>query len=395
MRIGIFAIFTALLMGCADSGQKCGNKVLALWPTEAGDYKFQEITLSTLNDPYSLSGGAAKIYFEALIGGGGFSGKVARPRFTRAGDLCVPMDSASAMAVSMYARFEHLLKFEASLGTLDMLQWPRKVGLDIHVRSNDGMTHNNAHYFGQGDSIAVLPYNLQGVPLGLNPGVMAHEHFHGHFQKQVIDPINLRLRPAFDAESLFYSGFHSAFAKATVEDLDRVDTRSARGLNSFVLRAWNEGLADFYGGIYSKNPRYFKDSLPTLENARALDARVREFMSAKSLQMIAARSVGPQPLVSNSYDQGAVLARVLFTLANSGVETPEAFLVRIMRRLNQIPEAITGQFELRVLEFGDVLPVLLRDFPLAAPQCAVLVRALSKELLTKNFPQCSNTSVRR
>lgn len=391
MRIRMLSILCLALVGCADAGQKCGNKVLALWPTEAGEYTFQEITLSTLNDPYSMSGGAAKIYFESIIGGSGFTGKTAQPHFTRAGNLCVPMDVASSMAVSLYARFESLLRFETKNGTQDMLAWPRKIGLDIHVRSSEGMSHNNAHYFGQNDAIAVLPYNLQGIPLGLNPGVMAHEHFHGHFQAQVIAVTNSQLAPDNDFESLFYSAFQTTSAKPTVEDVDKGDLRTPRGLNAFVLRAWNEGLADVYGGIYSRNPRFFEDSLPQLKEARALNAAVAPLMSASTLKLYASRILNPQDLVAISYDQGAKLARLLFTLAQSGTEDQDAFLVRILRRLHDIPSAIVPLYDTQVLEFEDVLPILLKDFPLDSGNCAAIRRVVSKEMLKKGFAQCPNS----
>jgi len=395
MRLGLWItsilIATSNLVGCADANNKCGNKVLALWPSASGEYTFQEVILSTLSDPYSLSGGAAKIYYESMIGGNGFSGQVAQPRYTRSGDLCVPMDAASSMAVSVYAQFERIMQFENRNGTLDMLTWPRRVGLDIHVRSTEGMTHNNAHYFGQGDSIAVLPYNLEGVPLGLNPGIMAHEHFHGHFQRQVISVTNAQLAPAFDVESLFYSSFAPAqvSAKPTVEDVDRADLNTARGLNAFVLRAWNEGLADLYGAIYSGNPRFFDESLPALKNARALTSKIAPFMSAYGLQFNARKIVDPKNLVAISYDQGAYLARLMFAVANSGAETPEKFLVHVMRRLKDIPPAIVPEYDSKVLEFEAVVPILLKDFPLNEKSCAALNKSISKQTMKKSFASCS------
>jgi hypothetical protein len=281
------------------------------------------------------------------------------------------------------------MQFESRIGTLDMLSWPRKVGLDIHVNSSDGMSHNNAHYFGQGDAIAVLPYNMKGLPLGLNPGVLAHEHFHGHFQRHVIAVTNAQLMPTFDPEALFYSAFNMAGAKPTVEDVDRGDLRTPRGLNAFVLRAWNEGLADVYGSIYSKNPQFFNASIPALKEARALDAPLAMFMSAAIFQFNAERIMDPKSLVAISYDQGAYLARLMYSIAQSGAETPEKFLVRILRRLDDIPAAIVGDYDNRVLEFEEVLPVLLKDFPLGAKNCASIRATVSKELMKKSFAECS------
>jgi|GEM_PF-6058866 len=396
MRFGIWfttvMLISASLVGCADSHNKCGNKVLALWPTDTGEYSFQEIQLSTLNDPYKLSGDAAKIYYQSLIGGSGYTGKVAEPRYTRAGDLCVPMDAASSMAVSLYARFERILQFEQRNGFSEMLTWPRTVGLDINVRASDGMTHNNAHYFGQVDAIAVLPYNLQGLPLALNPGVIAHEHFHGHFQRQVVATINAQLAPSFDYESVFYSVFNLvtvAAAKPTVEDVERGDLRTPRGLNAFVLRAWNEGLADVYGAVFSKNPNFFSESLPQLKETRSLSAPAAFFMSADTLKRDVERIQDPKSLVGLSYDQGAYLARLMYSVANSGVETQEQFLARIMHRLKDIPPAIIVDYDTRVLNFEEVVAVLLKDFPMNSLACAAVRKALSKSEMVRSFSACS------
>lgn len=389
-KTGFLLLGWALLTACADSGQKCGNKVLAIVPTTAGEYNFQEVVLSTLNNPYELSGGAAKIYFESIIGANGFAGKVAQPRYTRSGDLCVPMDAASTMAVSLYAQFEKIMMFEAKNETLDMLQWPRRVGLDIHVRSTDGMTHNNAHYFGAGDSIAVLPYNLTGVPLGLNPGVMAHEHFHGHFQRQVNAPLNGLLPSLFDIESVFYGAFNLAAtsAKPAVEDVEGGDMTTPRGLNAYILRAWNEGLADFYGSIYAGNPRFFNESLPNLKDTRALNATLVRFVSSKVLAETVQRVQDPKSLVAVSYEQGSYLARLMYALSQSGVEAPEKFLVRVMRKLKDIPTAVVPTYESKVIEFEAVVPMLLKDFPLDAKTCGLVRKSISKELMAESFTAC-------
>ncbi len=388
-----FALLPVFLLGCADSGQKCGGKLLALMPSESGEYTFQEVKLSTLNDPYSLSGGAAKIYFESLIGGSGYVGKVAQPRYTRSGNTCVPMDAASSMAISLYAQFEKIMMFEARLGTLDMLQWPRKVGLDIHVRSTDGMTHNNAHYFGGGDSIAVLPYNLAGVPLAMNPGVMAHEHFHGHFQAQVNARINAALPPLQDTESVFYSAFNmNVSAKPSVEDVESGNMLKPRGLNAFVLRAWNEGLADLYGAIYSKNPRFFDESLPMLAETRSLKADAVRFMPARRLTAMVNKIQDPKMLVGVSYVQGSYLARLMYSIALSGVETPEVFLVRVMRRLSEVPPAILADFDVKTIEFERILPILLKDFPLNAEACSQIRKTVSKDMMSGSFAKCTDPS---
>lgn len=405
MRIGSLLAGLAMvgvgLVGCGNPQDSCGNKGLVLWPGQsAGEYSFQEVPLRTLRDPYQLKGAAAEIYYESLIGPKGYEGSVVHPRYTRANGVCVPTDAGSSMAVALYAQFERIMDFEDRNGVLDMLSWPRKVGLDIHMRSADGHTHNNAYYIAHADAIAVLPYDGQGVPLALNQGIMAHEHFHGHFQKQVIAALDARLNLNNNAyDSFFYPGLAPVGAKATVDDVENPDLTSARGLNTFVLRAWNEGLADLYGAIYTSNPNFFDDSPGLSDKFRALNQPLVRFMSAESFPKEVNKVIEKgrvegrgkflaSSLVAYSYQQGSVLARLMYRVAMSGAESPEAFLVHILRRLKDIPNEIAANYETQVMEFEEVPRILLKDFPLNAASCQALRLSLSDVAFRKGFAKC-------
>lgn len=383
MRLGI--LLSLFLIGCAkNTNDKCGNKILAVANVAPGQYQLQELTLPTLNSPYTLSGPPAKIYYKSGVDDNGFTGAPAQPNYTRAGDTCVPMDTQSSMAVSLYAQFEKIWQFEQKLGIISWLTWPRRVGLDINITTSEGAIHNNAHYFGAWDSIAVQPYGIRGVPLGLNPGVLGHEHFHAHFQRQVLTHVTLRV-PSLLIESLFYPGFG---AKPMPDDIERVDFRKPRGLNAFVLRGWNEGLADVYGAIYSGNPRFFDESLPQFKEQRALTAQILPLISAGGIKDFAQRST-KRGLSNLAYDEGAKVARVLYRIAMSGVEPPEQFLVRLLNRLKEIPDQIVPTFETEVMEFERVLEILLRDFPRTASVCQTVRAAVSDAALQRSFAQCS------
>lgn len=384
MRLSL--LLTLFLIGCANNtNDKCGGKILAVAPVAPGQYDLQELTLPTLNSPYSLSGVPAKIYYQSGVGDSGFEGPVAQPRYTRSGDTCVPMDTQSSIAVSVYAQFEKIWQFEQKLGTVSMLSYPRKVGLDINVTTRSGGTiHSNAQYYGSLDAIAVQPYILGGVPLGLNPGVLGHEHFHSHFQQQVIRVINAKIS-SFLVDSLFYPGIGT---KPTPDDIDRVDFKKPKGLNAFVLRGWNEGLADLYGAIYSKNPRFFDESLPQFKEQRALTADVVRLMNGTTLKAISFNSTAKQ-LADRSYEQGAYLARLMYRLSNAGVESQEQFLVRVLSRLKAIPDEVIPSFETEVMDFERVVEILLKDFPRTAIVCQTLRQGISKEAMLRSFSQCS------
>ena len=395
MRKWILALFTLPLIaiGCANKDNNCGNTFQVLWPSATGEYRFQDVSLSTLPDPYELSGTAAKIYFQSGMTAGGFEGPVARPQMTSSNGVCIPMNIESSAAVSVYAQFEKIMSYEIKLGTADMLSWPRRVGIDIALTTPDGNGHNNAHYFSEGDTIAVLPYLLGGLPLGLNHGVIAHEHFHAHFQKQVMNELDrvLIARPAG------FSGFSNAldflFYSLTsglkpTENIDDADLSTNRGLNNFVLRGWNEGLADLYGAIYTSNPGFFVESLPMLGDARTLTEELRPLGTREDLLNYLRAVRTPSNLVGYSYSQGALVARLLYRLANSGVETPQIFMARLLRNLKSIPAAILPKYDRMILDTETIIPQLLEGFQFNAEACRQLGAAISKDLSLRSFSQC-------
>lgn len=376
-------LVSLFLAGCANKSDKCGDKYLALWPTSNGQYDFQELKLPTLTNPYELKGSVAQIFYEAGISQGGFKGSTANPRFTRSNGVCVPMDVASSLGVTLYAQFEKLKIFEDSLGISNLIAWPRKVGFDIHLKSANGMVHNNAHYISMGDAIAVIPYSLDGLPLAANHGIMAHELFHAHFQRNVVVPVNLSLAALPDIDDLFYMTI-----RPTVEDVQNVDLSKPRGLNAFVLRAWNEGLADLFAAIYTKNPRFIADSLPAVRLARSLDLPSARIVERTGFAKIAGSARNAEDLVGFSYVQGSLLARTLYRMAISGVESQEEFLVRVMNRLNDISPAITKNYNTQVLNFEQLLPILLKDFPVKKENCRELQNIVSDATTMSEIPQC-------
>lgn len=390
MRWIVLALLTAGI-GCANSPQdECGGKVLVLWPTAAGDHKFQEVQLSTLKSPYELKGAAAEIYYESRMTERGFEGPVARPNLTRSKGVCVPTDVGSSMALAAYAHMERLYFFDQKLQMDNQLSWPRKVGVEILLRSDEGVSHSNAHYFGRSDAMAVVPYTLSGVPMSLNAGVMGHEHFHAHFQSQVNNPLAQALSANVSLEEFFYAGFGP---KPAFDEME-MRPRNIMELNKFVVRGWNEGLADLYGGIFSGRESYFSSSLPQISEGRSLSGPLRLFMNGEQFR---AQALNPRPNsldvcqrspMARSYCEGTMLARLMYRIANSGSMAPEALLKTVLERLNKISGAIPNIFSRRVLDFEEAVPLLLENVQLNTKACDAIKATLSKSLILRSFSQC-------
>jgi len=388
MRLGwLFSIL--ILAGCSNLlSEKCGNKFLLLGSDGSGGYAFRAVTLPTLKDPTRVKGPAAHVYYESAFNSTGFTGPVAQPNLTRAGDVCVPTDVASASALSVYSLFERLKVFDDALGVGAALIWPRQVGLQVYmVGAPARITHNNAHYMSRPDAIAVVPYQQAGLPLEFNEGVMAHEHFHAHFQVQVTARLNANMS---SWEPIFYPNFQKSFS---VEILDRVSVNTVRGINNFILRAWNEGLADVYGAIFSRRPDFLVASSPEGLGRRLDLGLVRrlalgsEFVErAQSLATVSGDSV--RAFTAEAYGEGALLARIIYQLAHTQDVSPEALLRRIMAQLPKLHLALVNDYEQRIFDVEEVLPLLLPDLTINSEACEILRQVVSDQLMKRRYGQC-------
>ncbi|MBX3022592.1 MAG: hypothetical protein KF799_13045 [Bdellovibrionales bacterium] len=385
MRFGL--LLSLFLIGCANAEHKCGDKALLLWPGETGTYKFKEVSLGTLSDPYKLSGPAARVYYEAGFDQNGFVGDVAQPSLTNSNGVCVPTDAGSSIALTAYAIMDRLLAFDTRLGVAAQLSWPRKVGVEFHMRGDPIDTANNAHYFGDQDAIGVVPFSRPGLPVALNHGIVAHEHFHAHFQSQVIAKLNHMVPQNQSVDHV-----HAASTKVTTDDLGQ-DIRSPLGLNNYILRGWNEGLADFYGSVFTDRPDFFVESMSSSEHRR-VDLEPRRLATAADFQFLAntvfqKTGESDRLLTSYAYQQGTQIGRLMYHLAFATELSAEQFLTLVMNRLSKIPEAIGPDYARVIMEPDAIVSILLSDLRMTAKACARLRDTVQKNTLRKGFPQCS------
>lgn len=394
MRRWIF--FALFLTGCTGPKDTCGQDFLVLWPSAQGPYEYQSLNLSTLKSPYELKGEAAEIYFESeLTDSNGYIGSVARPHMTRSSGVCVPTDVGSSLAISAYAQMEKIYQFDRTLGVDQQIPWPRKIGVQVNLIGANGLVQNNALYLSQHDVMGLVPYSQNGLPTGVNLGIVAHEHFHAHFQHQVYNRLNSVLPAEFTLEALF----HPANAlKPSIEDVEKADLKSVRGINSFILRSWNEGLADLYGGLYTNRPDFVRESLPQLlektENgkdiSRNLLGPIEPMATGPEFRYeVSQRHIMGLSMVSMSYREGSLLARLLYRVGTSGSEAPSAFLSRVMNRLSAVADWVAPGFDQEILDVESIIPVLLKDMPLNNGACEALKEGLSAETFERSFSSCA------
>jgi hypothetical protein len=82
------------------------------------------------------------------------------------------------------------------------------------------------------------------------------------------------------------------------------------------------------------------------------------------------------------------MARLLYHIANTGTEAPHAFSARILARLKNIPAKVAPTIGIQVMDFEDILPVLLDDYAVNPAICASLNGILMKSTMQRSFAKC-------
>lgn len=243
------AVLGLAACGQGFQGRSSSAEIWLPWPMADFSYRSQPVLIEGLSDPSHVTGPAAKVYFQAGGGRGGFSGPVAEARLARIGKRYLPLDVPSSEALTAYAVFARLKKFDEQLEISGRLSWPRAVGIQIRIKTPKGRVFSNALYDAQTDSVVLARFDADHLPLALNHGALAHEHFHAHF-----------------TAVLKALGHGNLIAGLTI---DRK--------NILVLSGLNEGLADFYGAVFSGDARFAERSFGRRGEERSLSGSLIPF----------------------------------------------------------------------------------------------------------------------
>lgn len=292
-----------------------GNRFLLPWLNSDGSYSLQEIEITSLNSPFSVSGPVARVYANAPFGHNGFLGEPARTELSFANGIFVPTNVLSSLALSVYAHFERLWELDRTLEAGDFLPWPRQAGIDVPISNKEGgLEFDNAQYYSHYDLTVVLPYKIGGLPMAANGGIIAHEHFHAHFNHLVLRPLQIEYWEDLEQEQEFN--------------------------RHVVIRGWNEGLADYYAFIYTKDPHFMSESfINGAAFSRDLTHSPRAMESNENQWRRYTQIVSQGGRMGNMvYDVGSEVARLLYDLGQSSEFTHSQIMTHVFGRLRQMPE---------------------------------------------------------
>jgi hypothetical protein len=333
MKIYIYLLPLLLVLACSRRVDDESMRVLLPWPNEQGVHSLQVIEVKTLRDMRKMKGDAAEIYVHPGITNTTMDGISPNAKFSKSSKgYYNPKDTITQEMMAIYAHTERLRELDQSVGIDILLAWPRKIGVQTKATDarTDRVISENAMYLSNQDVTLYFPYEKSKLPISLNSGVIAHEHFHAIFQRIVIDPLATK----FNVETF---GREPGNKPMTEEQLAQLETSSN---NRFVLRGLNEGLADVWATIYLGQSEFLSQSLNRFDrDANAL------FLADQPLQTWVPKTFGNanevqfEPL---AYSLGVQYARLMrkameaekLTMTN---KTSQAiFVVETLTRLRDI-----------------------------------------------------------
>ncbi|MGZ3794361.1 MAG: hypothetical protein ACXVCP_18575 [Bdellovibrio sp.] len=288
-RVTAAIILTGGLVLSACSQQSNGTtgfqqkgSVQVLMPlsnSSSGTYSLQIFVLQGIEDLQTVAGHFVHFFMSPSIVNNKLQGSAPKARFIKNVDgAYVPTDDFSQQLVTVYAHMQRMAALDAEMGVGDVNKWPRDIGVAVRVK---GGLYNNAFYDGKTDAMLFVPYIDSGLSISINGGILAHEHFHSLFCKRAICQAIAQIHNRSD----YIDEKDSKENEENKSSKDETETLSVKDVETFyhmaLLRGMNEGLADYWGWMYSGNPDFIALSLPMEKRFRSLD--VDDVKSIKDL----------------------------------------------------------------------------------------------------------------
>ncbi len=268
-------------------------------------------------------------------------------------DVLVPLDFHGLALVTAYYWIEACRRLAISLGMpptcltgLDAYYETHFTEVEFGMRER---VRTNAFFSPLLEAMILVPYELDDLPLGMNPGVLGHEYGHG----------------------IWYCMVDETMWPGPSVLLDQASQRH--------LLSVEEGLADFFGGLVSSAPDFIVASIPWWEGRDMAS----EWVYTNEMRRDADSGEGHDP-----YAAGAVLASALWEIGGThgDLEAIGRSVLLSMEVLGQriIHSVTTG----RSMSMLDYLDALVHAISMEAPAA----RDIACNVLTVRFAAAGTIS---
>jgi hypothetical protein len=443
----LIGISLFVLCSCGGrEGDPSGRLYQIPWPDVNGNYSLTKRFIPELINPKSFSGPSLEVLVNPIFQVGSIvSSESDRGRFIIDGDgVWVPADAVSLQATTMFAHFSELRKFDDITGVAATVGWPASVGIMTERSESDsssgpdsrtGVPRNNAFFSSAINTIVVTPFSGVRMPISLNGGILAHEHFHKIFWKLTLSQVFNRSSGggAVSGQGMVQScdWSHHAQSASTAAPAAGSLSSSSPGLpmpsplalaensppsfvlpsqfevelsrnpdvldfNLFFIRALNEGLADVWAWIYSGDGRFIEKSIYDSEiKLRSLDLPASAMWSPEKIKreyvntlVINWRSGSKRPTASTDTSnlfyrlapqfsrvaKAAIVAKIV-ELGKNPLDQGARLAVgaSLIRSLPQMAQVMRSLVYIKHLEAGHVLAPIFNEL-ISAETCSIYDR---------------------
>ena len=295
----VAAFLASVVLGACSSEPNAVDhdgsiRVLTPNSDSQGKYTLQMLTLQGITDLQEMAGQFARFFLSPRIVNNRLDGPAPQTRFVRnkEGEY-IPSNEMTQQLATVYYHMQKLANLDKEMGVGEINHWPRDIGVAVRIK---GVPSNNAFYDGVTDSMLFVPYTKNEMPIAINGGILAHEHFHSLFFKIVMPDLPYRGGIHDRGEFLETVGIVEELSQRKKLDMLPLDREAVEvdktSLHFYyhlsLMRGLNEGLADFWGWMYSGDPDFIAQSLPSEKVGRSLlpseETSVNYLTSTESLQ---------------------------------------------------------------------------------------------------------------
>ena len=322
-RLIILLFLCLVFAGCSkksDVDEAHGTVSVQIPAQENADtYRMVTVDLIEISNLKEVAGKFARFFYSPGASDSQLIGGAPRAKFVKSGSVFIPTDFVSAQMATIYFHMQNLAALDRQIGAEKVNSWPRSVGLETLMVENGVQRKNSAFYDGITDAMMFAPFTATDLPISVNAGIIAHEHFHSLFFKLVIKTALVNNKITTGIISAHETNFELEIKRKMTVPRITSEKKKAQLFNEVYLRGLNEGLADFWGWIYTDDPNFMKWSLPDYIKARTLSlaaAETGEYQTHETIERNVDRaiSMSDEPrlaLIDDAYTIGTPHARFL------------------------------------------------------------------------------------
>ncbi len=390
-------------------------------------YEFQIVKLLNIFELKKVRGQYARFYLTPIIKEGRLTGTFPSADFVKnKKNIYTPSNELSVQMASIYYHMQSMALLDKSLGVGEINYWPRDIGLSVKIpqvteAGDFSVMENNAIYEGRYDAILFVPNRNDQLPIAVNGGILAHEHFHSLFFKLVTLKVLVENHIILDKPVSIHSSskFQESFQGLEPVSVDEGNSLSIDGdlndedlriyYNMTLLKGLNEGLADFWGWIYTNDNNFIIHSLPVVSHGRNLKLSEaeqenlilpsREIISGQIKSFSKNAKAFEGSLNAYAYDLGTQFARNMkaftslhkdsrkITLGEAKTNVAKA----IVDFLPRLAQEFINKGKTALVDPNDLALKMIEGIPnLNLEECTSTIKVLNKTKASEHQLKCEN-----